>query len=99
MIVFVPILNFLITIANIYTFCLTAWVILKLLTNFNIVNYHHKLIRTVLHFLDNLVEPILGRLRRFIPYLGVIDLSPLALYLLIELIKNLFVYGIIYLSS
>lgn len=98
MIFFVPVLKLLITIANIYTFCLTVWVILRLLTHFNIVNYHHRLVRTVLHFLDNLVEPILKRIRRFIPYLGTLDLSPLVLYLLVEFIKNLFVYGIISIS-
>jgi len=99
MIFFVPILKLFITITNIYTFCLTVWVVLRLLINFNIVNYHHRLVSTVMHFLDNLVEPFLKRIRRFIPYLGSLDLSPLVLYLLIEFMKNLFVYGIIALSS
>jgi YggT family protein len=41
--------------------------------------------------LDSIVEPMLAPIRRVIPPIGMIDLSPLVLLLLIQLISNLLI--------
>lgn len=99
MIILVPILKLLITITNIYSFFLTGWIILKLLTHFNVINSSHSFVKTIMNFLNQLIEPPLERIRKFLPYFGSIDLSPLVLYLLVEFLKNIFIYGIITASS
>jgi len=40
-------------------------------------------------FLDRIVQPMLNPLRRIIPPLGGLDLSPIALILLIQLVETL----------
>lgn len=40
-------------------------------------------------FLDRLVQPMLNPLRRIIPPLGGLDLSPIALLLLLQLVETL----------
>ena len=40
-------------------------------------------------FLDRLVQPMLNPLRRIIPPIGGLDLSPIALLLLIQLVETL----------
>ncbi len=93
-----PIFQLLITIANIYTFSITIWIILKLLTHFSVVNSSHFLVKRVTSFLDHFIEPPLIQIRKIIPFFGSVDLSPLVLYLLVEFLKNIFIYGIIAVS-
>lgn len=38
----------------------------------------------IVRFLYNATEPVLGRIRRFIPYMGGIDLSPIVVILIIK---------------
>ena len=95
MLIFIPILKLLISIIDLYTFFLTVWVVLSLLIHFNIVNSFNDFVKTVQRFLDSLVEPILNKIRLILPLLGSIDLSPLALYLSLGFIKNLFIQVLI----
>lgn len=48
---------------------------------------YHPIRRT----LDRIVEPMLAPIRRVVPLVGMIDLSPLILILLIQLIGNLLI--------
>jgi YggT family protein len=43
----------------------------------------------VVRLLDDVTEPILGPLRRVLPPLGMLDLSPLVAIVLIQFIQNL----------
>lgn len=59
-------------------------VILDAVLSFILPPFHP--IRT---FLDRLVQPMLAPLRRIIPPIGGLDLSPIALLLLIQLVETL----------
>jgi YggT family protein len=52
----------------------------------------------IVNFLYRATEPVLGRVRRMIPYLGGIDLSPLIVLLVIYFLKE-FVIRTIYLLA
>jgi len=41
--------------------------------------------------IDSVVEPLLAPIRRVVPLLGMIDLSPLVLILLIQLLRSLII--------
>jgi YggT family protein len=63
--------------------------ILSWLVAFNVVNLHNNFVRTVLTTLDRLLDPLLRPIRRVLPDLGGIDLSPMVLILLLILIQRL----------
>lgn len=51
-----------------------------------IASYFLDPFHSIRRFLDNLVQPLLEPIRRLIPSAGVIDLSPLVLLILLEVI-------------
>tara|TARA_Y100000590_G_scaffold367520_1_gene427644 strand:+ start:288 stop:587 length:300 start_codon:yes stop_codon:yes gene_type:complete len=50
---------------------------------FNVVNINNKLVYTLIDFLNRLTEPFLRPIRRLLPDLGGIDISPIILILLL----------------
>ena len=55
--------------------------ILSWLVAFNVINTHNSFVRTVLVTLDRMLDPLLRPIRRVLPDLGGIDLSPMVLIL------------------
>jgi YggT family protein len=66
---------------EIYSFLLLAYVILTVLMNFGIVNSRQPLVSAIGEFLYKITEPLLGPIRRRMPDLGPIDISPVILLL------------------
>ena len=71
-------------ILQVYKYAIIIYVILNMLISFNIINYNNKLISVVMDFLYKLTEPFLKIIRKFMPDLGSIDISPVILIILIE---------------
>ncbi|MEM6603122.1 MAG: YggT family protein [Pseudomonadota bacterium] len=61
-------------------------VILSWLITFNIVNIHNRFVFMIYDMTDRLLQPLLGPIRRFMPNLGGLDLSPIILLLGVQLI-------------
>lgn len=68
---------------------LVIWAVLSWLVAFNVINTRNQFVRTVLDTLDRLINPLLRPIRRILPDLGGIDLSPMVLILLIILVQRL----------
>jgi YggT family protein len=79
-----PILWLFNKLIEIYSFLLLAYVILTLLINFGIVNSRQPFVAAVGEFLYRITEPLLGPIRRRLPNLGPIDISPVILLLLLQ---------------
>jgi YggT family protein len=62
-------------------------VILSWLVAFNVINLHNQFVASVYYTLNGVVEPFLRPIRRFMPDLGGIDLSPIILLLLITFLR------------
>lgn len=77
------------TLLSLYTYVLIAQVILSWLVAFNVVNTHNRIVGTIGEVLYRLTEPVLGQIRRFVPSVGGLDLSPLILLLGIYFLRNL----------
>lgn len=75
-------------ILGIYTWILIAAVILSLLIHFNVVNSRNQLVFTLWTIFSRMTEPVLAPIRRFLPDLGPIDISPILLILLISFARN-----------
>lgn len=58
-----------------------AHVIMSWLITFNIINMHNQFVFQLYTMLEKLLEPMLGPIRRILPNLGGLDLSPIVLLL------------------
>ena len=56
---------------------------------FNILNTQNRFVYSVLEFTYKLTDPPLNYIRRFLPNLGSIDISPIVLILLIYFVRDL----------
>lgn len=77
------------TVLNLYTWVIIAWVILSWLVAFNVVNAQNRFVYVVGDMLNRLTEPAMRPIRRIMPNLGGIDLSPLVVLLAIYFIRLL----------
>ena len=77
------------SVINIYIWLIIINVILSWLVSFNVLNTQNKFVFAVLNATHQLTDPVLNKIRRFIPNLGSIDISPVVLILLLIFIRNL----------
>jgi YggT family protein len=74
---------------QLYIWLLIAQAVLSWLIAFNVVNTRNQFVAMVWDFLYRITEPALGPIRRLLPNLGGIDISPVILILLIIFIERL----------
>jgi YggT family protein len=74
---------------QLYTYLIIASAILSWLVAFNVVNTRNDVVRSIWSFLDAVTEPALRPIRRILPNLGGVDISPVLLILLIIFIQNI----------
>jgi YggT family protein len=74
-------------ILKLYSYVVIANVIISWLIAFNILNTHNRFVYSILELTHKLTEPILNHIRRFLPNLGSLDISPIILLLLIWFIE------------
>ncbi len=67
---------------------LIGWAVLSWLVAFNVVNTSNRFVYTLSNSLDRLFTPMLRPIRRLLPDMGGVDLSPMALVLLIMLVQR-----------
>ena len=68
-------------IIDIYTWIVIASAIMSWLVAFGVVNVRNQFIRVVVDLLFKLTEPVLRPIRRMLPNLGGIDISPIIVLL------------------
>jgi YggT family protein len=71
------------TVISIYIWLLIAQAVLSWLVSFGVVNRHNRAVATIGDFLWRITEPLLRPIRRVLPDLGGIDISPVVLILLL----------------
>jgi len=78
------------SVINIYIWLIIINAILSWLVAFNVLNTQNRFVFAVLNATYQLTDPVLNKIRKFIPNLGSIDISPVVLILLLFFIRNLF---------
>ena len=78
------------SVINIYIWIIIINAILSWLVAFNVLNTQNRFVFAVLNATHQLTDPVLNKIRKFIPNLGSIDISPVVLILLLFFIRNLF---------
>ena len=74
-------------ILKLYSYVVIANVIISWLIAFNILNNQNRFVYSLLELSYRLTDPILNKIRRFLPNLGSLDISPIILLLLIWFIE------------
>ncbi|HEY3909203.1 MAG TPA: YggT family protein [Stellaceae bacterium] len=82
-------LNLVHTVITIYIWLLIIQAVLSWLVAFGIVNRHNRVVAMVGDFLWRITEPVLRPIRRIVPDLGGIDISPVIVILLLYFVDNL----------
>ena len=86
-------------ILKLYSYGVIANVIISWLIAFNVLNTQNRFVYSILEFTYRLTDPILNKIRRFLPNLGNLDISPIILLLLIwfiEMCMKLYIAPIIF---
>ena len=76
-------------IIYLYVWVLIINAIISWLIAFNVLNTQNRFVYSVLEFTYKLTDPPLNYIRRFLPNLGSIDISPIVLILLIYFVRDL----------
>ena len=74
-------------VLKLYSYVVIANVIISWLIAFNVLNTQNRFVYSILELTYRLTDPILIRIRRFLPNLGSLDISPIILLLLIWFIE------------
>ena len=81
-------------ILNLLLYAIIISAIASWLVAFNVINPYNNFVRTILHTLNRIVEPLCRPVRRVLPDLGGVDLSPLVVGLgimfLLRLLRDFF---------
>ena len=86
-------------ILKLYSYVVIANVIISWLIAFNVLNTQNRFVYSILELTYRLTDPILNKIRRFLPNLATLDISPVILLLLIwfiEMCMKLYVAPIIF---
>ena len=84
---------------KLYSYVVIANVVISWLIAFNILNTQNRFVYSILELSYKLTDPILNKIRRFLPNLGSLDISPIILLLLIwfvEMCMKLYVEPLIF---
>ena len=76
-------------IISLYIWILIINAIISWLVAFNILNTSNRFVYSILDFSYKLTDPPLNYIRRFLPNLGSIDISPIVLILGLMFLRNL----------
>ncbi|HTW34047.1 MAG TPA: YggT family protein [Rhizomicrobium sp.] len=82
-----PIIWLLQELISLYWWIVIIAVVMSWLVAFGVVNTFHPIARGVVRFLDAVTEPVFRQVRRVIPPIGGLDLSPLIVLILLEFLS------------
>jgi len=77
----IELLGFISYLITLYTYVVIASVIMSWLIAFNVINAYNPFVRSLWNALNMATEPLLRPIRRIMPNLGAIDISPVILLL------------------
>ncbi len=90
-VVVAPLIALVSTVVELYIWVVIIGVAASWLVHFRVINTSNRFVYYVLEFTYRATEPALRPIRRFIPDLGGIDISPVVLILLLYFAKDILV--------
>lgn len=89
----IPLINFIVMVIQMYIWVIIASAVMSWLIAFGVVNTHNRFVFMVADFLQRVTEPAIAPIRRYMPDLGGIDISPIILILLLIFIQSVVLIG------
>ncbi|MEQ9490191.1 MAG: YggT family protein [Alphaproteobacteria bacterium] len=86
--ILIPLISVILIALNIYKWCIIVSAVLSWLIAFNVINTSNQVVYMVVDFLYRITEPAIRPIRKFIPNLGGIDISPIILLLAIFFVEG-----------
>ena len=73
---------------NVLWWIIIVQAIMSWLIAFNVINTHNEIVRSIWIALDRLTEPLYRPIRKVMPDLGALDLSPMVVLLIIIILQT-----------
>ncbi|WP_170425931.1 YggT family protein [Ruegeria arenilitoris] len=89
-------IQILLLILDIVWFIILAHVIMSWLINFQVLNLHQQLVAQIWYGLNRLLEPIYGPIRRILPNMGGLDLTPLVVLIGVYALRIILINNVAY---
>lgn len=89
-------IQILLLILDIVWFIILAHVIMSWLINFQVLNLHQQLVAQIWYGLNRILEPIYGPIRRFLPNMGGLDLTPLVVLIGVYALRIILINNAVY---
>ena len=86
----------LLLILDIVWFIILAHVIMSWLINFQVLNLHQQLVAQIWYGLNRILEPVYGPIRRILPNMGVLDLTPLVVLIGVYALRIILINNAVY---
>lgn len=86
------VLDIILILLQLYWWVLLIMIIMSWLISFNVINTRNQFVEAVWRIINQLTEPVLRPIRRFMPNFSGLDLSPLIAFLLIFFIQAIINY-------
>lgn len=87
-----PIVKLILVLLDTYWYVVVAAVVVSWLIAFGIINIHNHIARSFVQALDAVTEPVFRQVRRVIPAIGGLDLSPAVVLLAIWFLEQVVVW-------
>lgn len=87
-----PIVALLLLLLNLYWWVVVIAVVVSWLVAFGVLNTYNHIARSIIRALDALTEPVFRPIRRILPSLGGLDLSPLIVLIAIWFLEYVLVW-------
>jgi YggT family protein len=84
----IELFNFIAYVLQLYVYVLIAGAVLSWLIAFNVVNPRSPVVSAIGRFLYAITEPVLRPIRRMLPDMGGLDISPIIVILIIIFIQS-----------
>ena len=72
---------------ELYKWAIILVALMSWLISFNVINIHNDIVRSIWNGLNGVTEPALRRIRRILPDMGGLDISPIILIFIIWFIQ------------
>jgi YggT family protein len=93
------VLDLILLVLQIYWYIVLVMIVMSWLVAFNVVNTRNQFVYQVWKILNQLTDPVLRPIRRFLPAFSGLDLSPLVLFVIIffiERVIDLYIYPYVF---
>ena len=87
-----PLIWLLLTLISIYTWIIIIAVVISWLVAFGVINTYNRFAKAAIGFFYGVTEPVFRQVRRVIPPIGGLDISPLIVLILLQFISYTVTY-------